>query len=33
MYDPIPWGQIVLIFVIIGIGIYFSKDNNKGDKF
>jgi len=30
MYDPIPWGQIVLIFVIIGIGIYFSKDDNNG---
>jgi hypothetical protein len=30
MYEPIPWGQIVLLFVIVAIGIYFSKDDNNG---
>lgn len=30
MNDPIPWGQIVLIFVIIGIGIYLSREDNNG---
>lgn len=30
MFEPIPWGQIVLLFVIVAIGIYFSKDDNNG---
>jgi len=30
MFEPIPWGQIVLIFVIVAIGIYVSKDDNNG---